>query len=46
MKEGSRELMPETRGSILEGTIVEKMMWMDERVGPKIKSEYCEEAEL
>jgi len=33
--EGSRELIPETRGSILEGTIllfVEKMMWMGERV--------------
>ena len=25
---------------------VEKMMWMDERVLPKMKSECCEEAEL
>ena len=25
---------------------VEKMMWMDERVSPKMKSECCEEAEL
>jgi len=25
---------------------VEKMMWMDERVWPKMKSECCEEAEL
>ena len=25
---------------------VEKMMWMDERVWPKMKSEFCEEAEL
>jgi len=30
--ERSRELIPETRGSMLEGTIVEKMMWMDKRV--------------
>jgi len=31
--EGSRELIPEMRGRILERTIcsfVEKMMWMDE----------------
>ena len=25
---------------------VEKMMWVDERVRPKMKSECCEEAEL
>ena len=25
---------------------VEKMMWMDERVRPQLKSECCEEAEL
>ena len=25
---------------------VKKMMWMDERVPPKMKSECCEEAEL
>jgi len=32
LTERSRELIPETRGSMLEGTIVEKMMWMDKRV--------------
>ena len=49
LTKGSRELIPETRGSILEGTIllfVEKMMWMGERVWSKMKSECCEEAEL
>jgi len=34
LTEGSQELVPETRGSILGNDLffVEKMMWMDERV--------------
>jgi len=45
LTEGSRELIPETRGSIRNDLLfIERIMRMDERVWPKMKSECCEEA--
>ena len=49
MTKGSRKLVPRDEGKHTERNdllFLEKMMWMDERVWPKMKSECCEEAAL
>jgi len=48
LTEGNWELVPETRKHTGRNDLlfVEKMIWMDERVWPKMKSECFEEAEL